>query len=571
MSLTEKYYPRYQKDLINQTVVTDIKKWMNTNLVNNTDNDYKKILCIIGPTGCGKTTTVNYLFSNYNIISLEPEHIKSTEKVLDILRSLVSFKTKTMIDIDKWDNKNYKERYNILLIDNIELCDKWINHFIKSLYNEFSVNIPLIVIGNNPKNKEQITDFNNVYHINFPKPNSKDLNKIIDRLTENEFQQIKTSNNIKTIIIDKSENDIRQLFFILEQLKLSLYNEPKYDNIEFLIEGLYSKMVDLDLFDKINKIIIDDINCEQRFIISSSEPQTISCSIYQNYLDIIDKSKNNKEHNMIDTSVNVIDNISLSNIIHSNIYDDQNWELGDEYTYTSCVIPSKMLNMGCNFDNSVQLDLNVFRDISYNFLNSLSEVIDIIRNNNFKNYLTSDKIQNDNFLEKHHITEIYITINIMSNIIIKINKYFDEKKRGKNSTKREKFQIFDMIENTEIKKGQENDMTNIKVLLQYLCNFIYTYKTFEVDINDILLNKNIYMLREQREKHVNKIDIRIFKRLLNIFIFNNGNKLLKSHTEIVIQYKIFTMLVDDLINNPVQHNNDKIDNLITDITNIWNI
>lgn len=570
MSLSEKYYPKLQKDLINQNVVTDIKKWITNNLINNKENDYKKILYILGPIGCGKTTTINYLFTNYNIINLEPDQIKTNEKVLDILRSMVGFKTKTLIDIDKWNNKNYKEKYNIILIDNIELCDKYLNNFINLLYNEYSINIPIIVIGTNSKGKDAVKDFKNINFINFPMPKLNDINKIIDRLTEREFEQIKISNNLRTILVNKSENDLRQFFFILEQLKLSLHNVEDNIDIETLINNIDSKIVDIDLFDKIRKIITDDINCETRYIISSSEPQTISYSIYQNYLDIIQNYNHTQNYeDKITTSFNVIDNLSISNTIHSNIYDDQNWELYDEYTYCGCVIPSKILNNNCKFNELKNMPLNNFKDISYNFLNSLSEVINIIKNNNFQNHLQNNKIPND--LLQKDISGTYIVIGTMSHVIKKINKYFDEKKRGKNSTKQEKFEIFDMIENTEIKDGKENDMTNIKALLSYICKFIYFYNIFEVDMNDILLNKNMYRFKEQRQKYVNKIDIRIFKRLLNIFMFNDGNKIMKSHTEIVIQYKIFTILINDLDENPAQKQINHIDNLITDITNIWNI
>lgn len=565
LSLSEKYHPRLQKDLLHKDTVSDIKKWIKQKLVEQENNNYKWILCLNGPIGSGKTTIVNNLFSAYEIIKLDSDNLRTGEKILDILRSLVGFKTRTLANIEKWNNKNVKERHNILLIDNIELCDKSISNFISLLYNQFSINIPLIVISNNQKNKDYFEDYKNcTTFIDFPKPNTKDLNKIIDTINETEFIGIKSSKIIRLRIIEKSENDIRQLFHILEQLKISLSINPDVD-IEYLLDNIDSKITDVDLSEKMYSIIVKNIDFKRRFNICSSEPQLISYSIYQNYINIINNTQNK---NSINDASNLIDSLSSSNVINACIYDEQNWELYDDYTFSACVLPSWLLNsqQTNQFENENQFTdiLTSYKDISYNFLNSLNEVREICKNNAFCNYLqniigTKYKtfIENDN-----DIIEMYISIKNILYCIKEINGYYDKHKRGKNTTKREKFDIYNSI--------QENSNRHTIKCLEYICNFIYNYRIFQIDIQDILLNKNEYLDKEKRQEHVNKIDIRIFKRLLNIFSFDNGNKLLKSHTETVIQYHLFTKLIEDVHKNK-NVSKSQIETLIVDIENIWNI
>ena len=587
LTLSEKYKPRLQKELFYQNIVQDIKKWTKTNLIESSDN-YKKILCLIGPIGCGKTTIINTLFSNYQLIKLDSDSLRLNERISDILENLVDYKTKTIADIGKWDNKNYKQKNNILFLDNIELCDKSISQFINLLYNHYNVNIPLITITNNPKNSESFENYQNITtFIHFSKVDDTDINNLLIKIvsSEIEFKPIKVSKPIQNKIIEKSENDIRQLFYILEQLRISLKQNIDFD-IENSLEEMETKFRDIDLSQKIYKLLmVKDMKLEDKYNIGTSEPQLISYSIYQNYPIFLNEYSNDITD--IDTAADIMESISSSNIINSSIYDQQNWELYDDYTFSSCVIPSMILN-NCILkeinENQFTEQLTTFKDVSYNFSNSLTDVREIIKNNNFSTHLQSiiDKKSSNNensensnnynhinLLEKD-IVYIYNIIRNMTYCIEQINKYFDDKKRGKNTTKKEKFKICNLIDNIEI--TDPLDITNVKIILDYISEFIYVYKIFEIDIQDILINKKSYNIKENRQKDINKIDIRIFKRLLNIFTFDNSNKLLKSHTEIAIQYQLFTKLINDInINKCNELHNNNMEKLIVDLESVWNL
>lgn len=555
MSLSDKYYPRLQKDFFNKKSIDLIKDWTKINLTNNETDDYKKILCIIGPIGVGKTVTINNLFSGYNLIKLDSEIFRTNEKTTDTIKSLVHFKSKTLVDIDKWDSKRYKMKNNVLFIDNIELYDKSITNFIELLYNKYNVNIPLITITNNVKNKEYFNEFtDNTTFISFLKPTTNDLFKLIEKIDE--FSSFNDCKIIKNKIVEKSENDIRQLFYILEQLNGSLKNNSNCD-ISSLIDEMESKITDIDLSEKMSCLITNNlINVEKRYIISTSEPQLITYSIYQNYLNVLDKYS--KIQNDIDTASNIMDSISFSNTIFSCIYDEQNWELYDNFIMSGSVIPSKILNININTDINIINELNTFKDVSYNFSNSLNEVTEIHRNNNGHSHL----------IDKNHIfrnnelftNDTFIIIKTVIYCINEINDFFYINKRGKNTTKKEKFKIYDLIEKDK----------KVKKMLDYVSDFIYFYKIFEIDINNILLNKNEYLDKEKRQQNINLVDIRIFKRLLNIFTFDNSNKLLKSHIETSIQYNIFTKVINNIPVNKVKEV-DEIEKLITDIETIWNL
>jgi hypothetical protein len=160
----------------------------------------------------------------------------------------------------------------------------------------------------------------------------------------------------------------------------------------------------------------------------------------------------------------------------------------------------------------------------------------------------------------------------------KLNNYFDLNKRGKNTSKKEKIELCNNI--------KEEDEINS---LSFLVNFIYNYRLFELDINYILLHKKEFLknietysttMNESDKKNpqtsviidnLDKIDIKLFKRFINIFTLNHSNKNLKSNIEVAICYKLFKMILINLkeIDEKQRPQIDNIDELTIDLNNIW--
>lgn len=554
MLLCDRYKPNTQKTLFHKDLSNHIRKWI-VNLEESIQHkkDVKKILFIYGPIGSGKSVCIDVLFKGFDIINIDSDNIRSIDKINEILQLVVSFDSMTLANIEKWNHKNRKDKYNIVLVDNIELCEKTIQSFVDNIHIKNNINVPIILISNNYRFKDIFINYNNCTFIEFKLPSLLELTKLTTSINTEEDLKL-NKDMIKKLII-KSESDIRQLLFLLEQWKLSISNKDKEITIEYFesfIDSIDVKFTDIDLSDKLNYIFNNQksFDFNHLFSISASDPLVISNNIYQNYLNL--ETENASIHDCFE----VINELSLSNIIHNEIYENQCWELYNDYTVSSCVIPSYKIKKS-NIKKPLQY--LPYKEISYNFLNSYSEVKKVCKNNTlsskmnqiaeFKNTIIDDPMSC--FL----LTRMFITC------IINLNEYFNTNKKGKNTTKKEKLDLCNNI--TDIKSKNSID---------FLVKNIYIYKLFEIDIDDFIINRSKYTNEDYIKDNFNKIELKIFKRILNIFTFDDSNKLFKSHTETSIKYKILQKLVNDFENNAhTMKINNNIDNMIVELDDIWNL
>jgi|UniRef100_A0A6C0DWH6 DNA polymerase III delta prime subunit len=567
--LLEKYKPTTQKTLFHKDIVNHILKWIKQIKQDIEDNqDVKKILLLYGPIGCGKSLTADILFKSFQIYNINSDHIRTSEKINDVINNIVSVNSFTFANFDKWNNiSNKKNKPNIIFVDNVELCDKSIQSFVDLVYIKHHINIPIVIISNNIKFKD-IFNNDNCTFIEFQNPSLLEMTKLAMEINDNEKLEL-SKKNLK-IVIDRAESDIRQLIFLLEQIRFKVRGEKTEDlDLDQFFNSMQIKMTDIDLSNKLKHLLNmnEKFDLDYSFNISFTEPQTISFGIYQNYLN---------NATTLEQSIDIIDDISYSTLINHTIFEQQLWDLYENYTMHSCVLPSYYIKIKHKTNTSDQKDLQPYKDISYNFLNSYEEVkrvhLDNISNFNkkiynkdaYKNYISKNPqnelllYKSDTLFQPHLCFDL---AKIFISLIENINKYFDKNKKGKNTTKKEKFDLCDSI----IGKKEESDF-------KYLTHTIYSYKLFETDIDWIILHKKLLKDLDNVKLNVNKIDLRVFKRLLNIFTMNDNQKILKSHTENALQYKILQRILNDL--NIISEHSTKenyIDTLTIELDDLWNL
>jgi hypothetical protein len=542
------YKPNTQKSLFHKDLVNHIRKWIiNLEQCVELKQTAKHILFLSGPIGSGKSVCVDVLFKNFELINVDSDNIRSIDKINEILQLVVGFNTMTLTNIEKWNHKNKKDKSNIVLVDNIELCEKTIQSFVDNIHVKHNINVPIILISNNVKYKDIFSSYANCTFIDFKTPSLLEMTKLTNDINKDEKLEL-TKDMIKELVT-KSQFDTRQLLFLLEQWNLS-----KSGNFQSFITSIDIKFTDQDLSDKLENIFNSKktFDLENSFIMSCSDPQVVSHSIYQNYINIdLDSS-----HSIHD-SFNIIEEISLSNIIHNQIYENQNWELYNDYAFQSCVMPSYYINKA---KIKKPNKFSPFKDVSYNFINSFDEVKKVCQSNELSNKLNV----NHNNTKTNTISDYkscFLLTQIFINCLNHLNSYFDTNKKGKNTTKKEKL---DLCNN--IKDGLA------KTSMDFLVDNIYNYKLFEIDIDDFIINRSKYINDDYIKDNISKIDLRIFKRLLNIFTFDDSNKSFKSHTETSIKYKILHKLINEFNN---YHSDTKdintIDNLMENLDDIWNL
>lgn len=566
--IAEKYKPTTQKALFHKDIVNHIKKWTKIIEKDAKDNlNVKHILFIYGPIGCAKTVTVECMFKSYNLIDVDINSL-STE----LLQCIVGFNDLTLSNIDKWNSKTNKEKSNIVLVDNLELCDKNIESFIDTIHNKHNINVPIILISNNTKYKEIFENYSNCTSIEFKKPSLLDLTRFMIDINKSESLNL-TRENIK-FLVEKSEFDVRQLLFLVDQWVLTQKINCTFNDFT---DSISVKHRDLDLSEKMSIIFNKDMkyNFKDIFVLASSEPQCLSNSIYQNYInntiptdikndetvennniDMDEKSKNENNVNvkLMQNYSNMLDSLSFSNVIQNEIYENQNWSLYDDYICYSTVIPSYYIKeiSQIHKGNEYNLILSPFKDISYNFINSYEEVKRISVANSYSKCLDTKGVPKYPIILDN--SSCFIIVQIFLNCIEYLNKYFDKNKKGKNTTKREKLDLCNNMTSDELK------------WLNLLVQNIYHYKLFTINEQDFILNMEKY----KTDNYIQKVDLSIFKRFLNIFTMDDSHKVFKSNIEMSIQYKLLQLLI-------VNNEREKVvvkqtdENIVIELSDIWNI
>jgi DNA polymerase III delta prime subunit len=558
--LSDIYQPNTQKDLFHKDIANNIRKWIKT-----LDSQIKQILLLSGPIGCGKSITISILLKGFHVHNIDPSDIRSTDKITEIL--LPSFHSNTLVNIDKWNHKNFQKKPNIVVIDNIELCEKNIVDMVDHIHNKLNINIPIVLLCNNPKYKDLFINqrFNCTY-IECPKPSLLELNKLVVTINDKESLQL-TKNNITTII-ECSLHDIRQLFYILEQWKTNGTSHQQFD--EF-ITNITVKHTDIDLTDKMLHVFDSSqtYNLNYTFNIVISEPIAISNSIFQNYINVIDSHFHDTNPNddlaIMDTLASVSQSVSNANMLSTQIFEEQQWDLYNSFAMEGCVKPSYMIktmfkHKNVNTNNKlVYNSISPFKDMSFNYINSYQEVKKVSMGNMTSSLVnpfgsTALSINNTQFC-------FYLT-SILVNTTTVISSFFESNKKGKNTTNAEKHKLFNSI-----------SYDNIKKHFEYLTTVIHYYKLFDVDYQTIHLEKHKFKTEDLLWQASKYIDLRILKRLMNIFSLSNTKecKSLKSHVESAIKFQLLKLVLDDISQISIQKTLSRdITDMQEDLCDIWN-
>lgn len=558
MTFHEKYKPTSQKALFHKDIITHYRKWIK-NIEDNISNA-KQILFLTGPISCGKSASTHILLKAFNVLNIDASDIRSSEKINELLQSIVDIDVPTFTNYLQKQTAR-KDSLNIIVVDNIELCEKNIKSFVDAVHLHF--NIPIILICNNAKLRDLFNHYTNCTYLDFKKPSLLELTKLANFINESEKLNL-TKDNIKNII-DIALCDTRQVFYILEH-----WSSTSDIEFESFITNIAQKHSDLDLVNKL-MYMLDQSRFEltSNFSIATSDPIIISNSIFQSYPNVYGSTSSCSQLSLtsscqLQSIVALTDIISHSNLIQHYIFNEQRWDLYDTFAFESCVLPSYIIKQRENNNLSEQdlfNNITLFKDISYNFITSLADIHQTSTQNILSKKYPSNNIQKN--VSTVTSSDGYFVANIIINYISKIFNFCDLHKRGKNTSKQEKLDLYNKIKAD----------SSIQSEFDSLINLVYNYKLFELDTNtnEFLTTKDNFT---QYEKNVQKIDLRILKRYLNVFTISHTDthtdisKLLKSHIETIIKYGIF-----DLLNALTKHQtvavSRNIDTLVENLENIW--
>lgn len=567
--LSEKYAPTTQKSLFHKNIINHIRKWIiNVEAcAEEPGHSLKHLLLVTGPVGCGKSISMSMLLKGFNTIEIDPIEVRSAEKIMELSNTIPGFGEQTLANIEKWNHKNKKDKANVVIVDNIELCEKTILNFVDTVHCKRNINVPIVLIGNNSKCRDTFNSFNNFTFVQFNKPSLLEISKLVIDISKTEQMHLEQNNTAVKAIIERSDFDVRQVFYILEQWMIS---SSSFDDF---IMSVQQKHVDVDLNQKVAHLLDTSIPFDpQVYVYAYTEPLVISNGLYQNYITALENSENTNTRDRISTAEKVMEEISFGDTMQRKLFEDQCWEMYENVGIQSNVLPSFAMKQlvvenRCQSITSTRETnkkllhmMTPFKDISYNYMNSFAEV----KRNCIQNHF-------DPKFNKKHKNMSYGIYNADTNMcfamvkifLLQINTvtdYFDKQKRGKNTSKQEKLDICNNITDD-----------HIQYVLDNLVDKIYHYHLFEIDIDNVIFNKKEYVKEEIQKKEYIRIELRMFKRFLNIFSFQDTTKFTKPHVEAALKYNLFKKTVENVqTTNTGGKNKNDVESMTEDLSNIWN-
>lgn len=397
----------------------------------------KKLTIVYGNIGCGKSCLIEILLSNYDVIEISNDTHSDKSSLFDkIEKSIYSQSISTFIggkkkaivieDLDKTigENTYYKK-----LLDLIDEASK-----------KIELTCPIIAITSNLKKK-----FNTPTKVNLIEIKTLDLEEMmnfVSNITKSEQLSISTK-AMKTLILF-SKFDFRK---ILHSLKLISYSgkTKKLTQTEILNVLRFSEAdANFSAFEIVREFFDGEKNDNLEDMINYcySDQNTISELIFSNLGKL----------NNISSISTILDDICDSDVLHSKMFDDQNWDLKEYSIIFGCIEPLieiadrkplKKIVLRNNFLNNYSVMLskgrNMYHELNYKRVDKYNPmdhryVFDNINsfsdNKDIKEYVK--KLYNfghdkNTFHKMNNSSKKTIKFN--KSDIVKIDKCFDEEEK----------------------------------------------------------------------------------------------------------------------------------------------
>jgi len=350
MNFLEKYEPKIIDDLIGyKDQIKKIKDIL-------TKTPYKTIF-VLGQNGCGKSILIKMILQTLNFnIKFYDTVTNNNEKLIN---EMVNLNHNNILDII--NNRQTTKKY-ALIIDNYEhinLTNE--KNLIESIisYNLEKEKFPLILISNINYVKSINENFlSKAIQIKVTIPTKFELIRFIDRIVTSENKKI-NDKEIYNIIINFSQNDIRRLLFILQDVvnNTTELEISKINTLELLNKS-EKKYIELGLFDSYKESLCQSKSLNTILSLYNTDKVLLPLTFHENYIkDIFSKDLDNKNINKLLANISSL--ISKGDIIETDIYTDQNWQLQDTHCFFSIYKPVYFLSQQNNYTYNTDIKYNI--------------------------------------------------------------------------------------------------------------------------------------------------------------------------------------------------------------------
>lgn len=402
MDWNEKYKPKNQSELIGKTdEFLKLFSWL--------ENEESKTTgaIISGNHGSGKTVLINMLMEKFNIkTTVITQNLIKTYRLTGDYEDFFNNKN-TITNSIMIKNKKKMLRRAIIFdkIDNVTLSAE--KKFILEL---FKMNLKkrafiIIFINNNNKHSKLLKPIERLcVTINIKIPEKSDLIGFVATIAKNEG--LKLTKKTAELIVDFSQNDIRRLINILQELYISYKNKKiNEDAFQTFIKNSKQKNCEMGLLVAGRKIINEKLNHDEIIKLFMNQKVLLPLVIHFNFIKkAFPPCKDpKKQDELLFNLVKTTDSLSKGDNIETSIYTDQNWFLQNIHGFYSSTNTNFWIN---NNNHKKQVNICFGRELN----------ITSLKNINRKNIKNLNRIIGEKDIEE------ILMINGLSNKMLKENK-----------------------------------------------------------------------------------------------------------------------------------------------------
>lgn len=338
------YKPHTSSELVgNKKEINIIKEWLDN--FNNSSKKQKANLIITGAHGIGKTTAISLLVKEcgFNLKKFNFDSVKNNKQIKDYINSLINSD-----DIFNLMTTN-QEKNNAIVIDKIETITSTIQKKSLDLLrknNEKKRYLPIIFISNTQHTKFLSSLKKNCIVVEFTSPEKEEFMNLINKIIQKEKIKIK-SNNVKKIIINHAQGDLRRLIHVMNDLHYS-YKFELIDSkiINEYIQNSKMKEMDIGLFESSEIIFNKFTNIDDIIMLYEMEKIKLPLAVHQHYIEcILSKNSKNSKKNKLEILSEISENLSYGDFIEYHVYNDQDWDMQYFHGLYTCAASSYNLNL----------------------------------------------------------------------------------------------------------------------------------------------------------------------------------------------------------------------------------
>ena len=352
---------------------------------------YSSVL-LTGNHGIGKSVALDVIIKELGYtVQIINSHIK-TKNTKDVLKH--SSNSSDVLGLMNGDAKEKK----VVVIDKIEtITSSTEKNYILSLLKENSKLwcYPIVFLSNNNHNK-LLSDIKKIsYEIKFYNPFDSEMISILVKIAKGEKMKFQDKNVINGII-DYSQQDIRRLIFILQDIKYTYGNCSITSTLLAEYKDISKqKDIDYDLFNAAEGLLYKYENIDNCLRYYETEKVLLPLMIHQYYPQCIIWNHKGTDH-QYDLATRISDSLSWGDIVENLIYGDQNWNMQEIHGFYTCVNTSFYLSdkqnkdiKKCSLQFAADLNKTSIKRINKKNINNASKCF---RNMNIMDYIYINKI-----------------------------------------------------------------------------------------------------------------------------------------------------------------------------------